>query len=177
MALLTPASPGFRLARPGEAVERVRRDMEGTSGVEMTFHTYDHGDAAKHWHFVVAAKDSEVPRRWTHGPLRSLAGAGAGVNVAPEDDTVLVIASIVTEAVQLTRWARGLDPTWPPCPIHGGQHPLRPTFTPDGTRWLCPSSSDQPSGGWPLVGDLTPAFAAWGIASQPGSVNFTDRPS
>lgn len=40
------------------------------------------------------------------------------------DEVVDNIASRMQELVQVVLWQRGLDPTWPPCPAHRGQHPL-----------------------------------------------------
>lgn len=62
------------------------------------------------------------------------------------------IADAVQMLVQILLWERGLDPTWPACPEHGGRHPLlarhstRPrqneresAGSPDSSaRWECP---------------------------------------
>ena len=169
-------APERPLDRLEDAVARVRRDVEGTAGVDMTFHTYPHRASARFWPFIVAARGEDVPRRWIHGALRSLAGAGASAHVEPEDFTTHLVASTVAEAVQLTRYARGLDPTWPPCPVHRGRHPLRPDdYAPGGTCWVCPAGGEDPPGGWPLVGDLTAAMELWGFATEHASVNFVDR--
>ncbi|MEW1953624.1 hypothetical protein [Terrabacter sp. NPDC080008] len=34
------------------------------------------------------------------------------------------IADAVQMLVQILLWERGIDPTWPACPEHGGRHPL-----------------------------------------------------
>ncbi|WP_155892906.1 hypothetical protein [Intrasporangium chromatireducens] len=62
------------------------------------------------------------------------------------------IADAVQMLVQILLWERGIDPTWPACPDHGGRHPLLARHSPPhrrmegaavgspdaSARWECP---------------------------------------
>lgn len=152
----------------------IQQDIEQSAGVDIALHTYPHRSATRFWHVVFAAVDASVPRRFVTGPLHSLAGVGVGVSLDDEGIDLSLLANTCAEAVQLLRWAGGLDPTWPPCPIHEGRHPL----SPDGfgsssvTRWRCPITAIEPPGGWPPVGELGRALGDWGYSRQAGSVTF-----
>ncbi len=76
------------------------------------------------------------------------------------------LADAGQQLVQVVLWQRGLDPTWPRCPEHHGQHPLRPaiaSLTTDGdtsarstetgqARWECPLGHTSIP-----IGELQPA--------------------
>lgn len=73
---------------------------------------------------------------------------------ASRTEVTVAIADTAQNLVQVLLWVRGLDPTWPPCPEHGGQHPrARHPSTPQMrerestgpahsmARWECPEGS------------------------------------
>lgn len=83
-------------------------------------------------------------------------------NSGDRTDVTFDIASSAQNLVQMMLWQRGLDPTWPSCPEHGGRHPLLVrdrsdlSITSNGysitqadsaARWECPGGRrPSPSG-------------------------------
>jgi len=103
------------------------------------------------------AQASRTVLRLVFYPGSEQAFAPGGLGLLPNKESTVVqagdtepvefiiqdVATAVAELVQLTLYARGQDPTWPPCSIHEGRHPLEPdsvAMNGDGAEvvsWVC----------------------------------------
>ncbi|TQJ08807.1 hypothetical protein [Lapillicoccus jejuensis] len=154
----------------------VATDVERTTGIRLVLTPWD--DPAE----GVAALLHTDTERPTHAVWETigLLGPGAGLALHPPRahptglaspygdlsalDTAHDVADVAQQVTQMVLWENGSDPTWPPCPDHGGVHPLRPRLDTPGwdgqerpdrpvasVRWTCPSG-----GGSVPVGALAP---------------------
>jgi hypothetical protein len=88
-----------------------------------------------------------------HARLWDSTGAGTGVYLEADEGPMLVAeaAGHVQDAAMEALWREEMPTSWPSCPLHPDNHPLRPGQRDGSAVWLC-AADDRAFG---IIGSLT----------------------
>jgi hypothetical protein len=140
-----------------ECADAVTRDVAATTSLHISLSTWldpENGIGAV-VHEVGARPTSPV---WeasgcleggdclaVHPPTVS---AGPFPDMGPSTEVTISIADATQNLVHVLLWERGLDPTWPPCPAHHGEHPLRARSSHSPPRASGPAAPGVSTASW-----------------------------